>query len=751
MTDWTKIRVVLIAVVSVLLVGMPQAEAIQLTPEQLKMAKQLPSGEKAKLAARVGLQMPQQSAEVVTASNQNVPVVQDIPMQSEKPSALENQFNNRLSGKGSLNNLQDIYSQVISSQGNVSGNNKLVGKSGVSSSQGIVTHRDFGENINDQTLRDVLENSVSSKVRSINQKLSQFGYELFAGQPTSFTPVTDIPVPPEYVLGPGDELKIQYYGSRSDSLRLIVDREGVIELPEVGSLTVVGMSFVQAKAMLSQKIRESLIGVTASISMGRLRSIRIFVLGDARNPGSYLVSGVSTMSNALFLAGGISKKGSLRHLQLKRHGKVIRDLDLYDFLLRGNSKNDARLLPGDVVFIPPIGRVVAVSGEVIRPAIYELKNEHTVADMIHLAGGTSPTADLMHIQVDRIEDQGGRTRLDVNLRKYSQGIRVHNGDLVSVYKVPELNRHVVSLLGQVKRPGVYGFQKGMKLSHLIQSRDDLLHDAFLDYVLIQRTHKADRSLTVLRTSLKQLLDEHDASANITLQDEDKIFVLSKSSIKPLESVNIRGEVVHSGKFPLTKGMHVVDLLLSAGGVTERAYLKLAEITRYQVVGGEKREAKHFQIDLAAALAGNADANVLLKPFDVVTIRRLSNWRSVENVTVSGEVRLPGEYPIEDGEHLSSLLKRAGGFTDKAYLEAAVFTRSSIRESQQQKLDEMTKQVESEIARLEGEAATLSDPKIMAQRQASIASAKNLLEKMKTAKATGRLVIRIKDAKAIETA
>jgi len=742
--DWVRIGAVFIAGLSVMLLNMYPAEAIELSPAQLKMAKQLSAGEKAKLAASVGLQVPAQGSAGVATGDQNVPLVQPVPVKPEGISALEAQFNSRLAGGG-----VSSHAQGVASRGDLGGDNKLAGGDELHRLRSDVSQRRLGGNPKDRALRETLEHSVPARIRAVNQHLSQFGYELFAGQPTSFTPVTDIPVPPEYALGPGDELKVQYYGSRSDSLRLIVDREGVIELPEVGSLTVVGMSFVQAKAMLSQKIRESLIGVTASISMGRLRSIRVFVLGDARNPGSYLVSGVSTMSNALFLAGGVSKKGSLRHLQLKRHGTVIRDLDLYEFLLRGNSKNDERLLPGDVVFIPPVGRVIAVSGEVVRPAIYEVKNERTVADLIRLAGGTTPTADLTHIQVDRIESGGDRTRLDVSLKNNSKGIRVHNGDVVSVYQIPGLNHHMVSLLGQVKRPGDYGFRKGMKLGDLIRSRDDLLHDAFLDYVLIQRTHNRDRSLTVLRASLKRLLDDHDRSANIALQDEDKVFVLSKSAIEPLDSVHVSGEVVSSGDFPLTAGMRVVDLLLSAGGVTERAYLKVAEITRYQVINGEKREADHIQIDLAAALAGNADANVLLQPFDVLTVRRLSNWRSVESVELSGEVRFPGVYPVEDGEHLSSLLERAGGFTDKAYLEAAVFTRASIRDAQQQKLSEMSRQVETEIARLQSASANLSDPKLMAQRQASIASAKKMLEEMKQAKATGRLVIRIRDVQAMK--
>jgi len=717
------LRRIAFALLGALIGGIGVAGAVQISPEQMKLAAQLPPAEQARLAASVGVTLPKQSAR--GAAEQAAPPTQVVlPQQEEPASALEQQLNARLSGR----------TQADGADGSASNGQSAP----------------FGVNADDAALRAVLERSLSLNRRSIDQQLKQFGYSLFAGKPTSFAPASDIPVPPEYVLGPGDELQIQYYGRRNDSLSLIVDREGIIELPDVGAIAVAGMSFVQGKAMLSQKIRETLIGVTASISMGRLRSIRVFVLGDARNPGSYLVSGLSTVSNALFLAGGISKHGSLRHLLLKRHGKTIRDLDLYDLLLHGDSSDDVRLLPGDVIFVPPIGKVAAVAGEVVRPAIYELRHERTVDDLVRLAGGAAPAADLAHVQVEGIDAHGNRTLRDVNLQSRKQRMsHVRNGDLIAVYRVPAANSRTVTLLGQVKRPGEYGLSKGMRLSDLVRSRDDLLDDAFLDYALIQRTGSEDRSLKVLRVSLQRLFDRHDRSADIALQDEDKVFVLARSAIEPLDSVHITGQVVNPGTFPLTRGMHVVDLLLSAGGATEQAYMKSAEVTRYRVVDGETRESEHLLVNLAAALAGDQQANILLQPYDVLTIRTLSNWRTMEHVTLSGELRFPGEYPIVDGERLSTLIERAGGFSDKAYLEAAVFTRASIREDQQKKLAEMASLMEGEIARMESASANLSDLKQEAQRQAALASAKKMLAKMREAKATGRLVIELKDIRTLK--
>jgi len=259
----------------------------------------------------------------------------------------------------------------------------------------------------------------------------------------------------------------------------------------------------------------------------------------------------------------------------------------------------------------------------------------------------------------------------------------------------------------------------------------------------------DRSLTVLRISLIRLLDHHDSSENIALQDEDRVFVLARSAIHPLESVHVGGEVVSPGSAPLARGMRVTDLLLVAGGVTKQAYLREAEITRYRVIDGTERKSEHIQVDLNAALAGDKAANILLQPYDVLMVRRMSNWREIEHVKIEGEVRFPGEYPVEEGEHLSSLLTRAGGYSSTAYLPAAVFTRESIRENELKKLEEVKAQMESEITRLQSESANLSDPKAMAKREAAIASVKKTLQELNQAKATGRLVIQLKDIAALK--
>ena len=484
--------------------------------------------------------------------------------------------------------------------------------------------------------------------------LSQFGYELFSGSPTTFAPTTDIPIPPEYVLGPGDELRIQYYGSRSDSFSLIIDRNGVVNLPDVGEISLSRLTFNQARALLAEQIGQKMIGVTTSISMGRLRSIRVFVLGDVRNPGSYMVSSLSTISHALFVSGGVSKRGSLRHVQLKRHGKKVSELDIYDFLLHGDSSKDGRLNPGDVVFVPPVGELVAVAGEVVRPAIYERRSERNVKDIVNLAGGLLPAADKIRGQIDRLEASGNRQAIDFELTKKGLKTRVSNGDIIQIHTLPSIQDEYVALSGAVKRGGRFGYKKGMHLSDLIESRENLL---------------------------------------------------------------------------------------------PQAYLKKAEITHYTVEDGRIRKTSRNEFSLEAFFQEGKD--VVLQPYDEIVIRSVTDWSESISVSIKGEVLFPGSYPVVKGETLSSLIERAGGYSEDAYLPGALFSRASIREQQAREQKAMIMQMEQEIAYMETSLVGIREASVLASKQKSVAAARQILEKMKQVRPMGRLVIELADLDKLE--
>ena len=318
-------------------------------------------------------------------------------------------------------------------------------------------------------------NLVQAKEQKVTkQKLKQFGYELFNGSPGSFMPATDIPIPSEYVMGPGDNIIVQLYGKENHSHSLTINREGEIQFPNLGPLVVAGLSFTDVKALIGTTVSEQMIGVKVSVTVGKLRSIRIFILGAAKLPGSYTINSLSTMTNALFASGGISKAGSLRNIQLKRGGKLVCSLDLYDLLLKGDTSSDTRLLPGDVIFIPSIGKTVGVNGEVRRPAIYELKNETTSQEVISLAGGFLPTAYPQVSRIERINSRGERTLVDVNLKsKQGKSLAIRDADILQVFSVLDTMEDVVLIEGHVKRPGGQAWYAGMHFSDVIDSVSDM--------------------------------------------------------------------------------------------------------------------------------------------------------------------------------------------------------------------------------------------------------------------------------------
>ncbi len=674
-------------------------------------------------------------------------------------------------------------------------------------------------------------------------QLQQFGYDLFAEEPASFEAVADVPVPPEYVLGAGDEIKVQLFGKDNKELALTVDREGAVSFPQIGPIPLAGMSFAQAKALLAEQIKQKMIGVSASITMGQLRSIRIFALGDVYRPGSYTVSGLATLSSALFASGGVKKIGSLRNIELKRNGRRITTIDLYDFLLKGDTSKDVRLLPGDVVFVPPIGKTVSIAGEVVRPAIYEIKNEKSVADILRLAGGLMPKAYQDKALIERVDARGEQKVINLSLHGNGPAEPVRSGDVIKVFAGTEFESNQILLVGNLKRPGIYAWEKGMRLSSLITSLDDLLPESFLEYGVIEREAPDTREPMMIRFKLAEILSPaakggefdlplqardrvyvfkranfrqqpkvsiegsvqtpggyeyklnmhladlvlaaggvlretdlgfveiyrtdaltHDVKLiktnlalamsgdvinDVALQDMDRVVVHSIYERKEREQVSILGEVHKPGTFDLGLGMRVADLVIAGGNVTEMAYLKSAEITRYKLEDGVKRVSDHFTVSLEQALNGDAQANVLLQPYDVLTIRRVSNWRPAEQVVVDGEVIHPGAYPVEEGETLSSLLKRVSGFTDRAYLPAAVFTRESVRLEQQKQAEELAQRMDAELSAQQEGVTSLRDEMLRAKKQQAIEAGKRLLEKFRATQATGRVVIRLADIAKLE--
>jgi polysaccharide biosynthesis/export protein len=588
------------------------------------------------------------------------------------------------------------------------------------------------------------------------QALKPFGYDLFAGSPSTFAPATDVPVPSEYIVGPGDTIEVQLIGNTKGRHALVVGRDGRVNFPELGPIAVSGQRFEQVREELEARVREQMIGTQASIGIGELRSIRVFVLGDAETPGSYTVSGLSTITNALFVSGGVKKIGSLRSIELKRAGRTVTTLDLYDLLLKGDTRADVRLLPGDVIFIPPVGATVGLAGQVRRPAIYELRNETSAADLLRLGGGLLPDADPTIATLERIGEKRERTTVDVNLSAANgQGRTLQSGDVLRVPLIRPILEDSVVINGYVHRPGEYQFTPGMHIADVIPSLDELKANADQRYILVRREVPPDRRIRIFSANLEQAIAQPSTSANFELAPRDQIFVFDLESgrdriIEPLmrelrmqsrideptQEVSVAGKVKVPGKYPLEPGMRVTDLLRAGGSLDEAAYGGQAELTRYEVVSGGSRQAELIEIDLRKALTGDPDADVALRPFDYLVIKEVPLWAVQEEVEIRGEVKFPGRYPIHRGETLRAVMARAGGVTDLAFKEGAIFTREELKEREKKQLQTLASRMESDLAQF----SLMTAQETGKDAGQALTVGQSLLANIRDAKPVGRLVI-----------
>ncbi len=589
--------------------------------------------------------------------------------------------------------------------------------------------------------------------------LKPFGYDLFSALPTTFAPASDVPVPAEYVVGPGDTLRVQLVGATEQRVELVVDRNGVVQFPELGPIPLAGLRFSEARAVIEERVQEQLIGTRANVSIGELRSITIVVAGEAEQPGAYTVSALSTITNALFATGGVKEIGSLRNIQLKRNGRTVATLDLYDLLLAGDSRNDRRLQSGDVIFIPPVGSTASVTGQIRRPAIYELKGESTAADLLYLAGGLTPEADPRTATLERIGERRERIVMAVDLTAPGgRSTALRSGDLLRLKSVPMEIGNGIEVTGHVQNPGPVAWQPGLRIADVLRSVEDLRPKADLNYVLIRR-EAADRTVSAASADLAQAWANPSSPANVPLQPRDRLYVFNleggrelqiKAFVEDLERqarpgqaaqlVTVSGEVKAPGQYPLETGMTVSDLVRAGGGMSQSAYRGGAEITRYQVINGEYRRADTMPVDLERALAADPVADLPLQPSDFLVIKSLPQWAEPGLVTLGGEVRFPGKYPIKRGETLRSLLQRAGGLTDLAYPEGSVFTRESLKQREEQQIMQLADRLQGDLAALALQGTQTAMPGQAGQATQAVAVGQTLLDSLREIEPVGRLVI-----------
>jgi len=671
--------------------------------------------------------------------------------------------------------------------------------------------------------------------------LKRFGLDIFENGTGNFDQLPmDLPAGPDYVLGPGDGLNIDLWGSVSQRLHRVVDREGKLSLPEIGSIQVSGHTLGDVQQMIQASLRSQFRTLEADVSLDRLRVIRVYVVGDVQRPGAYDISSLSTPLNALFQAGGPTSRGSMRIVKHFRGNQLVEDVDLYDLLLHGVHSGMQRLESGDTILVPTIGKQVTLEGMVRRPGIYELAGETNLSQVLELAGGVLSSGTLRHIDVDRVEAHQSRTmlRVDMPISNDQAGVvqtldqfAVQDGDKIKISPILPFSEKTVYLDGHVFRPGKYAYRDGMKVTDLVHGYSDVLpepyeqhaeiirlsgpdlkpeiiafnlKDAFKgdnqnlvlkpfdtvrifgrfdfedppiititgevrdpgDHVTNGATYLRDAillagnttpdaelndvqvfrkitngKLEVLNADLRKAING-DPKDNILLQPQDRVFVHKDvRRIEPV-TVEVQGDVPRPGKYPLGANMTAAQLVKLAGGLKRSAYTEVAELTRYSISQGTSVEGEHIPIKIGEALSGEPDTDMRLHPGDVLTIKQIAGWKDIgATVTVDGEVIHPGTYGIQEGEHLSDVIARAGGFRSDAYPYGAIFERVEIRELAEKNRAQLLTQAKDEGGSLSGGGIT-----DVVAREASVAQWRDTVQKLETTPPVGRMVIHISGRK-----
>ena len=559
--------------------------------------------------------------------------------------------------------------------------------------------------------RDSINRGFARTNQQADSGFAIFGLDFFRNFTTQFDPNLSGPVDASYKVGPGDRLVLVLTGDVEQSYSLDVTREGFIVVPQIGQIFVNSLTMLEVENVLYNRLGRAYSGVRRGpgatthfyITVARLGSNQIFVTGDVERPGSYRISSAGTALSALYAARGPSDNGSLRRVVVRRAGAVVDTLDVYDYLLNGNTAHDVRLSNSDLVFVPIHGPRVRIVGEVARPATYEIRPTETLADALRFAGGFTATAARRRVQIERIvppaqRAPGGRDRVvteivsDEFVTGIGPSIPVLDGDVIRVFSVASRVRNRIYVRGDVWSPGSQGLAAGMKVSDALRLAGGVRSDVYLGQLLISRT-QPDSSRLQLRASLR---DTTGVVINdIPLQEDDEIRVFSTSEFRPTRYVAINGAVRKSGQFPFREGMTIRDLVLLAGGLDQSAYLNEAEVARLPENRAGGVTARTFRVPLDSSYifergpdgkylgppglpaASGPSPEVVVQPYDNVLIMRQPDWELQRTAVIAGEVRYPGKYSLKTKtEKITDLISRAGGLTSDAYANGVIFYRHS---------------------------------------------------------------------------
>ncbi len=538
---------------------------------------------------------------------------------------------------------------------------------------------------------------------SLGTELPLYGYDLFRGAPSTFAPVEDIPVTPDYVVGPGDELEVRAWGQIDVDYRAVVDRTGNVYIPKIGTVKVAGLKYQELPGYLKTVVGRTYRGFDLSVNLGRLRSVQVFVVGQAKRPGNYTVSSLSTLVNALFASGGPTGKGSMRRIQLKRGDQVVTEFDLYDLLVKGDKSKDAPLKQGDVIYIPPIGPLVAVGGSVNVPAIFELKNQASLGEVIGYAGGITTTASGKKTTIERIEDHRVRRVDEFTLDQQGYTRLVKDGDLINIFSLSPRIENAVTLRGNVGNPMRFPWREGLRVRDLVPDKEALIRSDYWQ------------------------------AKNLAIRPQ---LVRDPKSIDPMSADRKNIE-------PKTNDSKLLDEVQRNANEINWDYAVIERFNEADL------SSSLLPFNLGNAILGTkSEDDLILKAGDVITIFskddiRVPQERQSKYVRLEGEFKQAGVYKVEVGETLRKLIARVGGFSQQPYLFGAEFARESTRLLQQKRMDESIERLEKEIER---NAASQSRTSLSAEDIAGVKqqleTQRALVTKLKQTKASGRIVLEV---------
>jgi protein involved in polysaccharide export with SLBB domain len=611
-----------------------------------------------------------------------------------------------------------------------------------------VLHRSTPYNL--RSLRDLY-----TQVPDRTPSLKRYGSEVFlnrdgaaltrglAGQDASL----DVPLDPDYVVGPGDSLRISISGGVSQIFARTIERNGQVALPEAGAVQIAGFTLERAEAEIEGALRRQYRDARVAVTVARLRSVRIYVVGDVQRPGAYDISSLATPISALYAAGGPTAAGSLRIARHLRGDKLIEEADLYDFLIRGLRISSARFESGDTLQVPAAGVQVALSGAIKHPAIYELKAAETLGTLIDDAGGLTAAASFDHITVDRIqsntrretislpasEGDGGKLNLET-LRAFA----LKDGDRIRIDPILPYSERAIYVEGHVARPGRMPYTEGMRLSDVLRSYRDVLPEPS-SHGEIVRLVQPDLHAENIEFNVPDVLI---GNTNLNLRPFDTIRIFGRYETDA-PKVTIRGEVLRPGVYPLSAGMTAAQLVRMAGGFKRDALLEIADLTSYGIVNGNKVEQQLATIHIGAAVSGSdSAADVPLKAGDVVSVHQITGWNDIgQSITLLGQIKYPGSYGFKEGERLSSVLRRAGGLLPMAYPMGAVLVRDQVRELEQKSREELIRQIQTNSAAARV-SPNLGGGDTGGTLQLIKAQQEQVLADLKSHPPTGRMVIHI---------